>query len=189
MESQCLIQFEHGTQKSYSRSMDSKHIYHPIPENERIFSIAERLFVQQKELIQSLIPSAQIEHVGSSSIKGAINIGDLDIQVRIPQEDFGQAEEALKSLYFINHPELRNDQFAIFKSVDHELPIGIMLTVIDSKYDEFYKQRDLLRNDPKLLARYNDLKRSYEGKPIQEYKKAKSELFGPNGDSRLLRGL
>jgi GrpB-like predicted nucleotidyltransferase (UPF0157 family) len=158
-----------------------------IPEDEDIFSTAERLFLEQRELIQALIPSAQVEHVGSSSIKGSINVGDLDIQVRVVQEDFRRAEKALQSLYKVHHPELRNDQFAIFKSKEYELPIGVMLTVIDSKYDEFYKQRDLLRNNPTLLAKYNDLKRSFEGKPIQEYKKAKSDLFGPNGDSRFLK--
>ena len=167
--------------------MSPEHMRHSTPENQDIFSIAEKLFLQQKELILALIPSAQIEHVGSSSIKGATNIGDLDIQVRITQENFEQAERVLQSLYTVHHPELRNDQFAIFKSEKHELPIGVMLTVIDSKYDEFHRLRDLFINNSELLARYNELKKSYEGKPVQEYKKAKREFFGPNGYSHLLK--
>jgi hypothetical protein len=46
--------------------------------------------------------------------------------------------------------------------------------------------RDLFIKDAELLKKYNTMKRSFEGKPEPEYKKAKKELFGPNGETKLL---
>ncbi len=156
--------------------------------SEEILPIAEKLFLQQKELIQKLIPSASIEHVGSSAIRGALTIGDLDIQVRVTKDFLDQATEKLKSIYETNHPELWTNEFALFKSKDvHELPMSIVVTVINSRFDEFYKIRDLFRSDSNLLEKYNSLKRSYEGKPLVEYKRAKNEFFGPNRASNLLK--
>jgi len=154
---------------------------------EELSPIVQRLFREEKEHILSLCPNTLVEHVGATSIPGSLTLGDLDIQIRVTKQDFHSTCEKLKSLYHENHPHLWTNELALFHKKDHsEMPMSIMVTVIDTVFDEFYKTRDLLRKDKEMLAKYNDLKRRFEGKSIEEYKKAKREFFGPNGRNRLL---
>ena len=154
---------------------------------EELLPIAKGLFKEEKEHILTLCPNALVEHVGATSVPGSLTVGDLDIQIRVTKQDFHSTCEKLKSLYHENHPHLWTNELALFHKKDHsEMPMSIMVTVIDTVFDEFYKTRDLLRKDKEMLAKYNDLKRRFEGKSIEEYKKAKREFFGPNGRNRLL---
>ena len=41
-------------------------------------------------------------------------------------------------------------------------------------------------SNPKMLSQYNELKKSYDGKPYGEYRKAKGEFLGGNGSVRFL---
>ncbi|CAM3485341.1 hypothetical protein PAMA111031_04255 [Paraphotobacterium marinum] len=43
-----------------------------------------KLFEKYKNKIQSILPKAKIEHIGSSSIPNAISKGDLDILIGVP---------------------------------------------------------------------------------------------------------
>ena len=82
---------------------------------------ANKLFNEQKKIILDLIPSAKIEHIGSTAIPGSITKGDLDINVRIQEKNFNHAINVLKKLYEINQPENWTENFASFKSKIREL--------------------------------------------------------------------
>ncbi len=115
-------------------------------------------------------------------------MGDLDIQIRVTQEEFDSILPGLASIYHVNRKEMWNKSFALFHRKDHHImPMSIVVTVKGTSYDEFSRQRDLLKASPDLLERYNALKRSYEGKQRSEYRKAKKEFFGPNGSGHLLK--
>lgn len=155
-----------------------------------IWDKATRAFEKEKQFLLKLMPIADIQHVGSTAIPGALTKGDLDIQVRVSESIFKDATEKLKLHYKINHPEIWRDGFASFQNyANPEIPIGIQLTVKDSAYDDFYKVRDLFTKDAQLLKKYNAMKRSFEGKSVIEYKKAKKELFGANGETKLLKNI
>ncbi len=156
--------------------------------SEDFTSLISPVFLEEKERIQSHFPDAIVELVGSSAIPGALTMGDLDVQVRVTQADFTQVTEGLKELYRAHRPELWTEQFALFRWKDHpKVPIGVVVTVIDSAYDDFSKVRDLFRAKPELLEQYNALKRSYEGKDVDEYRTAKKAFFGPNGEQVFLK--
>ena len=58
------------------------------------------------------------------------------------------------------------------------MPVGIQLTVIGSAGDAaFTGPRDILLKDPKRLKKYNSLKRQFQGRHMNEYRKAKSKFL------------
>lgn len=154
-------------------------------ESEEIFEKAKNIFNRKKEEIEKMIEDADVQHVGSCAIPGAVGKFDVDVQVRISKDSFDKSVEVLYKQYNRKHPELWNGEMAIFEQED-EVQIDIVLTVIDSKYDDYYKVRDYLINNPEKLEEYNELKRSFEGELYSEYRKAKAEFLGSNGDVKFL---
>lgn len=143
--------------------------------SEEFLDKANKLFKEQKMRILSVIPNAKIEHIGSTAIAGSVTKGDLDINVRVPIDDFNDAISKLKGLYEINQPENWNEGFASFKN--DALDLGVQLTVVGSKADDFVKLRDILINNPALAAEYNQMKQKCEGQDMDEYRKAKADFF------------
>ncbi len=155
---------------------------------EEIQETADTEFERYRELLLELLPGANVQHVGSTAVPGSITKGDLDIQVSVSGGDFENAKAVLRSRFNPRHENtIWTDGFASFE--DHAnpaIPVGIQLTVVGSAYDDFANVRDVLRSNRELLERYNALKRRFEGKSEAEYKKAKRELFGPNGQTKIL---
>lgn len=149
--------------------------------------IIGKLFLEQKIFLESLIPYVvDIQHVGSSSILGALSKGDLDIQIRVSSENFEKIKEILNLNFKSKRQELWNEGFSIFGNEEKGISIDYMITTIDSSADDFYKVRDFLRKNPAMLARYNEVKKIYHGKNYSEYRIAKSEFFGGNGRVKFL---
>src|SRR5690625_7429595 len=90
---------------------------------------AEKTFILQRELIQELIPNADIQHVGSSAIPNSLTKGDLDIQVRVSAKSFLPAVEALSELYDLNEGSVKTNEFRAFKDDTIVPPLGVQLTV------------------------------------------------------------
>src|SRR3989344_6624230 len=111
---------------------DAIHFY----KSEDVASKAWKLFEQEKVFILNLSPDVIVEHVGATSVPGSLTIGDLDIQIRISEPNFYFICEKLKEIYHQNHPNLWTKEFALFHKKDHpEMPMSIVVTVIDSPYD------------------------------------------------------
>ena len=145
---------------------------------EELSNRAEAVFAKEKTLLESLFPFADIQHVGSSAIPGAWGKFDVDIQVRISLDKVEEVTRALLEILPPKHPEIWNAEFSVFRA-DPESPVDsdYMVTAIDSKYDDYFKIRDTLIARPDLLKAYNDLKKSFEGKPYHEYRTAKKQFM------------
>ena len=112
-------------------------------EHEEIYPIAHTFFEIESKRIKENFPSAIVEHVGASSVPGLLTLGDLDIQIRITENEFKKVIAFLNTLYHSHYPELWTDQFAIFHQKDHPIiELSIMVTVIGSPDDEFSTWRD-----------------------------------------------
>ncbi|MDQ0205361.1 GrpB family protein [Alkalicoccobacillus murimartini] len=135
--------------------------------------VLKRMLTKHKKQIQLLVPEADIHHIGSTAIDHAMTKGDIDFQVRVKQEQFQSAKQALLTLYQINTGSSQTSFFSAFECID-ELPIGIQLTVIDSEIDHFWKLTEYLKVNPDIQAKYNDLKLCYEGRLMDEYRERKS---------------
>src|SRR5690625_1939237 len=138
---------------------------------------AEKTFILQRELIQELIPNADIQHVGSTAIPNSLTKGDLDIQVRVTQKQFLQVVEALYTLYESNEGSVKTKEFSAFKSESTNPPLGIQLTVMNSELDFFWKFRDVLLENDCYRIEYDKLKLKYEGQAMEAYREAKNIFF------------
>jgi len=150
--------------------------------------MANKEFIDQKSRITELLPDADVQHVGSTAIPNSLTKGDLDIQVRVSKEEFTGAVEVLSTLFEINEGSTKTDYFRAFKDDSLPLPLGVQLTVIDSELDIFWKFREVLLKNDEYRKEYDDLKRIFDGKALDDYRVAKSEFFERLMDSDEYKG-
>ena len=137
---------------------------------------AEELFLKEQKKILRVVPNADVQHIGSTAVPGSLTKGDLDIQVRVKQKDFDKAQNALSKMYKPNKGNPFTKTYASFKDDGAKIPLGVQLTVIGSKEDNFTALRDILVQNKKTLEKYNALKKRYQGKSMHEYRKAKGKF-------------
>lgn len=137
----------------------------------------KELFNQYKIKILEIMPYCEVEHVGASSFPDIETKGDLDIQIRVEAIKFDKAVKDCESIFARRHEDLWNDEFALFNDPEEKIKIDIMLTVKDSAYDNFYKIRDAMIQNPELRKRYIDFKKQYSDFSSDDYRKAKHLFF------------
>jgi len=130
-------------------------------------------------VISSLLPEAELEHIGATAIPKSLTRGDVDLLVRVPGDEFAAAATALQSIYAIHQPENWTPTFASFKEeLPDQIPIGIQLAAQGSDEDTtFLALRELMRSRPDLVESYNDLKRRHEGGDEGPYLEEKAAFF------------
>ncbi len=104
---------------------------------------------------------------------GCLTKGDLDIVVRVPAQDFSNADAALASRYARNEGSIRTETFSAFEEASSQHHLGIQLTVIDGPFDFFHQFAEELQRSSQLVEEYNALKRSYDGADMAAYRAAK----------------
>ena len=136
------------------------------------------IFNQLKTRVQTAIPSAEIEHIGSSAIQNAISKGDLDILVRVMKKDFEKALTTIQNLGFqIKQDTLRTDSLCMLETQGYSINVAIQLIVKGSEFEMFILFRDRLNADPSLVEKYNELKMSSTGLSAREYRTRKSKFI------------
>ena len=117
-----------------------------------------QLFNSYKKNIAILLPSAKVEHVGSSAIPNAISKGDLDIYVEVEPDQFEFAIAQLKTLNFIEKQNtLRTDELCMLESLNND-DVAFQIVVTDSVFTFFLTFRNKLMDSPALVTEYNQLK-------------------------------
>ncbi len=125
--------------------------------------------------LSGLLPSARIEHVGASSIPGAISKGDLDICVVVAPPTHSAATMVLEAnRYVIKSDTHRDDALCMLIAPNGEMDVAIQLIAEGSKYEIFMRFRDALRESPKLVDQYNQRKRSLASASPERYRDEKS---------------
>ena len=137
----------------------------------------QKNFLYFRDLILKYMPYCEVEHVGASSIPNIKTKGDLDIQIRVTNEDFNKAITDCEKIFTTRYHEIWTDEFALFGDLNQILKIDIMLTVKGSAYDNFFHIRNAMTADKKLQSRYNKLKENYSDLKSEEYRKAKHVFF------------
>lgn len=127
--------------------------------------------------LKAVLPNSRIEHIGSSSIEGAISKGDLDIFVGVSKERFDESLEAIKGLGFkIKEETLRTDSLCMLTTMLFNQDVAIQLVRDGSEFEDFLRFRDILNKRSDLVDEYNILKHECEGMEPSEYR-AKKSLF------------
>jgi GrpB-like predicted nucleotidyltransferase (UPF0157 family) len=147
-------------------------------ESNTITPAVNALVVQEARRIMRLLPYADVHHVGSTAIPKSLTKGDVDLNVRVPRDQFHEAVSALRRVYDVNQLENWSDDFASFKDDDSFLlKFGVQLTVRGSQDDVFLAIRELFLGNRNLVKEYDDLKRSFDGKSMDDYWAAKAAFF------------
>ncbi len=135
-------------------------------------------FELHRKLVLVLLPGAEVEHVGSTAVPGALTKGDLDLLVRVDQAAFPTAIGMLGSHYAVHQHRNWTPTLASFKDPSSTRPeVGVQLVVIGSSDDRLFGPfRDALIRDPALLAEYNALKRRLDGADYELYTEQKGEF-------------
>ena len=140
---------------------------------------AQQAFEDHRRRIARVLPDAELEHVGATSVPGALTKGDVDVLVRVSPERFEAAAQCLRRLYAVHQPHNWTPTLASF--VDDEadgIPVGIQLVAAGSEDDAMFGAfRDALADDPALLAEYNDLKRRLDGEQYGPYTEIKGRFI------------
>ena len=139
---------------------------------------AERVFLAVCARLADLLPAAVVEHVGATSIPGAVTKGDLDLVVCVSDSGFETAIAILKRTFDIRQPENWTESFASFgDDTKYDLPLGIQLVIRGSESDSLIYFRDYLRTHPEALAEYNLLKVQHAAETANDYWKAKDAFI------------
>lgn len=153
-------------------------IFKLVEDAEAIRQRADQIVKVWKEIWSERLPEkAEIIHVGATAVVGCETKGDIDIAVRVDEEDFLSAQQRLNDELKPNPKSVSNQTFSAFESADFDLPLGVQLVVKDGPYDVFLSFLNKLKSDSKLRDQYNALKRSMDGRPMSEYRKAKSDFI------------
>ncbi|MDQ3572836.1 MAG: GrpB family protein [Actinomycetota bacterium] len=139
---------------------------------------AESAFKEHRQRVLKVLSSALVEHVGSTSIPGALTKGDVDLLVRVEAGRFEAAIAALRRLYVVNQRENWTPTYASFAEAEATaVPVGVQLAVVGSADEALFTSfRDALIRDPALLAEYNALKLRHDGEGYERYTKVKGEF-------------
>jgi GrpB-like predicted nucleotidyltransferase (UPF0157 family) len=128
-----------------------------------------------RHLVVVLPPNAEVEHVGSTAVPGALTKGDLDLLVRVEQAEFSTAIGMLSTHYAVHQPKNWTATLASFKDPSASEPeVGIQLVVAGSPDDRLFGPfRDALIRNSELLAEYNSLKLRLDGADYEFYTRKK----------------
>lgn len=142
-----------------------------------IRSTVSAVFDSLNTTLTALLPTARIEHVGSTSIPGAVTKGDLDICVQVAQRAFPEADRVLAERFARNVGSHQSASLSSFVDDSWPVPVGVQLVAFGGNEDFFLRWRDLLRSSPEILNQYDQLKRRWHGRSHQEYRAAKAKFI------------
>lgn len=141
---------------------------------ESLLPVARRTLVQVQSQLNDLAVRGELEHVGGSSVPGALTRGDIDLHLRVAPAAFEAITRELKQAFAIVHPEIWSLTLATFE-VYTKPPVGLAVTPAGSEHDlRFTRSWRLLAADPELVAEYNEMKRCA---PDADYEARKSAFF------------
>jgi GrpB-like predicted nucleotidyltransferase (UPF0157 family) len=150
-----------------------------LVQEEEIRERVSAIFAAGQAELEALLPTARIEHIGSTAVPGSLTKGDLDICVIVAPTEFGPASRALTERFEIHQPENWSPTLASFTAPSEDgIDVGIQLVPADSPDEHhFVAWRDRLRTDPTLRTRYDALKRTHQSDDMATYRAAKERLI------------
>jgi GrpB-like predicted nucleotidyltransferase (UPF0157 family) len=160
-----------------SFSMSNERYFILQSDLERTRAAAERLYAEIASRLRGLLPcSADIRHIGATAIDGCLTKGDLDVVVRVEQQNFLPSDDALASQFSRNVGSIRSASFSAFEDSTTSPHLGIQLTAIGGPEDFFHLFVEALKRDAALVAEYNALKQKFDRRPMTDYRSAKDDF-------------
>ena len=129
------------------------------------------------DLVQRALPAADVREVGSTALGDVIGKQDIDILARVADEAaLRGACQALDMIFARDTQQMANARYQAYV-LSHEPQVSLQVTVTGCRHDVFMPFLDALRADRQLLDAYQQLKRDWDGRPMQAYRKAKARFI------------
>lgn len=119
---------------------------------------------------------------GGSSVPGLLTKGDIDLHLRVAEDDFAEVVRRLAAEFAKASPDAWADTLAVF-DIPGARSTGLAVTPIGSEHDHrFTASWDRLRADAELRAEYNALKKMQPGETSYEARKSDffTKIVSPN---------
>lgn len=151
---------------------ENKFIVREFPPNE-----IQQCFNDVENKIRPYLPNAEIIHVGSTAVPGCLTKGDMDIVVRVAESEFINSIGVLGKIFGRSDRNPPMDDYAEFDFFGKRLPVSIQLVSINGAYDDFHIVTTILNRDKKILQKFNELKITFNGCDMEDYRQAKNKFF------------
>jgi GrpB-like predicted nucleotidyltransferase (UPF0157 family) len=160
-----------------------------LSKSEDLQPVVERILDGLGSSLRALVPDFEPQHIGATSIRGAVTKGDVDVQLRVTRERFPAIVELLTRHFAVKQPANWSSEFASFGDDDrYALAVGIQVVVIDASEDSFLFLRDYFLRNPDALEQYNRLKVAAAPDGPEAYWKAKDAFLSGLLTSRTKHG-
>lgn len=134
--------------------------------------------MQLRQDLTNILPDLDFEPIGSTSIPGALSKGDLDVLVRVEQREM---EDTIAHLcahgWSIKEGTLRTPTLCMLISTKYEGDVAVQLIVRNSEWECFTQFKEILKRNPPILQKYNELKEQCAGFNPEEYRRIKSQFI------------
>ncbi|WP_162787267.1 GrpB family protein [Notoacmeibacter marinus] len=131
-------------------------------------------------VLRECLPTAEAREVGSTAVPELVGKGDVDVLVRVPLADFAAASRTLEQRFACNEDQHASATFRSYlvSPPKHGLPpVTIQMTAIGASTEVFDAFLAVLRTDETMRERYGTLKRSWEGRGMAGYRRAKARFI------------
>jgi len=140
--------------------------------------LACSVYASVAQELSRLLPAARVEHVGASSVPGAISKGDMDVCVIVAASSHPRAVKTLEaSGYVVKDDTLRTPDLCMLVSPRTDLDVALQVVAEGSRFEFFMRFRDALRANPLLVEQYNQLKRNFASMSAERYRDEKAKFI------------
>jgi GrpB-like predicted nucleotidyltransferase (UPF0157 family) len=156
-----------------------------LSEPEEVFVIAEQrsseveeCFEEVKAFILERLPSAEVEHVGSTAVPGCAGKGDVDVAIRVSADEFESVCRTLDECLCRSRRNDATDSYVEYDYLRQESVASVHLVGKGGSHDAaFHQFKAMLLSDPALVDAYNSLKREWDGRDMEGYRAAKARFI------------
>lgn len=165
------VQMLSKSQEGYIRSLSTTDIVRVHPFDPRTREVADTLMAT----IAQKLPTARIIHNGSSALGIA---GENDIDLGVIAEPFDTSTQALEEIFGPAQQFREREQIKHWEFVRDGFKVELYLSSsISEEIQEEIDTFEYFQSTPEALAKYEQLKISLDGLPVQEYHRRKKEFF------------
>lgn len=137
-----------------------------------------RVVARARTELGELLGGVEIVHIGATALPDGLTKGDVDVNVRVPEDRFDEAVAALSMRYERAQQHNWTATYASFVDPTAELPLGVQVTVLGSRDDFLVELHRRLAEDPAVRDAYNRLKQDRAPQGAASYWQAKNEFLG-----------
>ncbi len=147
--------------------------------SDEVLPVALEVLARERDGLAPLPDGGELVLTGAASMPGLLTRGDIDLQLRVPRDEFQAVVGRLRATHDVVNPGIWTSEFATFAVRSSEPPAGIAVTAIGGEHDRrFVDGWRRLAADAGLRHAHNELKRRRASVgDAGAYEEAKADFF------------